>query len=316
MNLERKKKLALEQDINVLMERMGYQSVNRTQHDTWYLSPFRPNEEKPSFHVSRGDFIKTVWKDFGRGGDRPGGNIIHLVRELRGFGYKEAIDFVLDYTVGNQSDAVTPMPKLRTEARPVTKKPDRHEFLEVKDIQHPSLLRYLTEERCLNEAVIQNHLKEVVFEDTQKGKIFFAPGMANLKGGFEINNQVNGFKFKASIPSSSKSMSYIESGHTQDQILVFEGFMDSLSYLVHNNMKVFTCPVLVLNSASLEKDAFSFIRTKNFGKVLGYFDHDARGRELSDSFSEVFGTSFSDNSDAYQGHKDYNAFLQALRSDP
>jgi hypothetical protein len=38
-------------------------------------------------------------------GGRTGGNIIHLVRELKGLGYKDAIDYILDYTVGNRYEA-------------------------------------------------------------------------------------------------------------------------------------------------------------------------------------------------------------------
>ena len=312
MNLEQKKKLALDQDINVLMERMGYQPVNRTSHDTWYLSPFRPDEEKPSFHVSSGNFIKSIWKDFGRGGDRPGGNIIHLVRELRGFGYKEAIDFVLDHTVGNSYQSSPPTPKPEKKFKP-SEKADRHILLEAKAIQHPSILRYLMEERCLTKPVIQNYLKEVYFEDTQKEKVFFAPGIANLKGGYEINNQVNGIKFKSVVPSSSKSMSFIQGTEQRNRLLVFEGFLDALSYLVYYQQERFADSVLILNSASLEKEAISFIQDKDFDMIEGYFDHDARGKELNGSFSAVLGQFFQDRSHLYVGHSDFNALLQSRK---
>lgn len=311
MNLERKKEIALNQDINTLMERMGHQSVKQTQHEVWYLSPFRPDEAQPSFHVSRGKHVKSIWNDFGKGG-RTGGNIIHLVRELKGLGYKDAIDYVLDHTVGNRYEATAPFQSKRSKPTP-TPKSDRHVLKEVKDLENPALFSYLIHERGLTREIATKYLKQVHFEDTQTGRHFFAPGMPNLKGGYEVNNQVNGFKFKAPVSSSSKSMSFIDEGNSQEQVLVFEGFLDALSYLVYFNQNEFSSPCLILNSASMEQEAFSFISERGFSQINGYFDHDTRGRELAESFSDHFGDSFQDKNQLYLGHKDFNAFLHSSR---
>ena len=309
MNLEKKKEVALKHDINILMERMGYQPVQRTQRDTWYISPFRPGEESPSFHVSRGTYLHSVWKDFGKGDERSGGNIIHLIRELKGLGYKEAIEFILEHTVGNRYQSAIPFPKHKKKSQSSAQS-DRHILKEVKDIQHLAIFQYLIQERNLSEGIMSKYLKQVHFQDTQTGKSFFVPGIANLKGGYEVNNQINGTKFKASIPSSSKSMSFIPADQNKRRILVFEGFIDALSLLVHQNLSQFPASVLILNSASLEKEAISFIQQKGFQEVLGYFDHDRRGRELTESFSNEFGSSFSDQSHIYIDFKDYNEFIQ------
>lgn len=308
MNLEKKKEIALEQDINTLMERMGYQPVQRTQKDTWYISPFRSEEASPSFHVSRGTHLQSIWKDFGKGDKRSGGNIIHLVRELKGLGYKDAIEFILDYTVGNRYQSAIPFPKCKQKFQ-VPAQSDRHILKEVKGIQHLAIFNYLIQERNLSEAIITKYLKQVHFQDTQTGKSFFAPGIANMKGGYEVNNQINGKKFKASIPSSSKSMSFIPGVQENKRILVFEGFIDALSLLVHQNLSQFPASVLILNSASLEKEAISFIQQKGFQEVLGYFDHDRRGRELTKSFKTGAYSYFKDQSQKYLGFKDFNASL-------
>lgn len=312
MNLEKKKELALDQDINSLMDRMGYQPIKQTQYEVWYLSPFRPGENQPSFHVSKGSFVKSVWNDFGKGG-RTGGNIIHLVRELKGLGYKDAIDYILDYTVGNRYKTRVSDDSRRLKQNPIPKS-DRHILENATDLEHSALFAYLTQKRSLTKEVATKYLKQVHFKDTQTGRHFFAPGIPNLKGGFEINNQVNGCKFKSPVPSSSKSMSFIEVGKPQTEVLVFEGFLDTLSFLVYFKRNEFPSSCLILNSASMEQEAFAFISERGFSQINGYFDHDARGRELTKSFSDHFGDSFQDKSQLYLGHKDFNAFLQSSRS--
>jgi hypothetical protein len=312
MNLEKKKELALDQDINSLMDRMGYQPFKQTQYEVWYLSPFRPGESQPSFHVSKGSFVKSVWNDFGKGG-RTGGNIIHLVRELKGLGYKDAIDYILDYTVGNRYETRFSDDSRRLKQNPIPKS-ERHILENARDLEHSALFAYLTQERSLTKEVAAKYLKQVHFKDTQTGRHFFAPGIPNLKGGFEINNQVNGCKFKAPVPSSSKSMSFIEGGKPHREVLVFEGFLDALSFLVYFKRNEFPSSCLILNSASMEQEAFAFIREQGYSLVKGFFDHDDRGQELNLSFSINFGDDFQDMSQIYFGYKDFNAFLQLSKS--
>ena len=309
MNLDKKKELALDQDINSLMDRMGYQPIKQTQYEVWYLSPFRPGESQPSFHVSKGSFVKSVWNDFGKGG-RTGGNIIHLVRELKGLGYQDAIDYILDYTVGNRYEANALLrPKQVKQIH--TPKTDRHILTEVKDLEHPALFNYLINERGLTREIVTKYLKQVHFQDIQTDRQFFAPGMPNLKGGFEINNQVNRVKFKTSVPSSSKSMSYIEEGVSQDKILVFEGFLDAISYLLYFRIEEFPSPCLILNSASMEIEAFTLISEKRFSQIHGFFDHDIRGRELTNSFTSRLKSFFKDKSQPYLGFIDFNAYFKS-----
>lgn len=312
MNLEQKKQLALEQDINVLLQNLGYQPVNRTQKDTWYISPFRPEEKTASFHVSSGKYVKSIWKDFGGGGERSGGNIINLVRDLKGMRYGQALDYIIAHTVGSPlGDLVRPV-----QARPSKSQnnaPDRHILRDAREITNPAIFRYLEEKRGLKRSVIKNYVKQVHFEDTKTGKSFFSAGIENLKNGYEINNQIGERKFKSTVPSSSKSISYFEVESGNNSVMVFEGFIDSLSFLVDNSLRKFPTHTIVLNSAEMEKEAINFIAAKGFDHVKGFFDNDKRGRQLKETFKEIFGDGFSDASFIYAGYNDYNQFLVTKR---
>ena len=109
-------------------------------------------------------------------------------------------------------------------------------------------------------------------------------------------------------------MSFIEVGKPQREVLVFEGFLDALSFLVYFKRNEFPSSCLILNSASMEQEAFAFIREQGYSLVKGFFDHDDRGQELNLSFSINFGDDFQDMSQIYFGYKDFNAFLQLSKS--
>ena len=118
MNLEKKKEIALKQDINILDGTNGLSACSanfKRIHGIFLL--FAQEKNPRAFMFPEELFLHSVWKDFGRGGERSGGNIIHLVRELKGLGYKEAIEFILDYTVGNRYQSAIPFPKRRKKSQ-------------------------------------------------------------------------------------------------------------------------------------------------------------------------------------------------------
>lgn len=60
MNSKQAKELSLPN----FLHQLGYAPVHRRGNDIWYTSPFRPNEQTPSFKI---DYSKNFWFDFGMG---------------------------------------------------------------------------------------------------------------------------------------------------------------------------------------------------------------------------------------------------------
>lgn len=58
------------------LHQLGYAPAHRRGNDIWFTSPFRPNEQTPSFKI---DYSKNFWFDFGMG---KGGTIIEFVQHL------------------------------------------------------------------------------------------------------------------------------------------------------------------------------------------------------------------------------------------
>ena len=96
-------------------------------------------------------------------------------------------------------------------------------------------------------------------------------------------------------------------------VSVFEGFMDFLSLLVHENKKELATNTIILNGASMKDRAITAIKEMNLPEVHLYFDNDKTGYALTRFFQEQLQNSILiDKSTMYWFHKDVNEFLVAL----
>jgi len=323
MSIEQKIALVEKQDINLFLQRLGYQPEKQRSKDTWYK--IRRGESLASFHVSDATIkpgLKHVCYDFGAS-DFNGGTIINLAawltgKTLSGEQFLEVIEYILGVMGG--SKVVETPGSLQKSAKASKETPtDRYLLDKTIDISSSKIFEYLMGERGLSKIVVNTHLRQVHFSDTLTGRQLFAPGIKNVAGGYEVSHKLNG-KFKSAIPSSSKSLSFIKSpAPASDRVYLFEGFMDALSYLTHLNMdrevqtRHFQHDVLILNGAALKKYAFEFIQKSGYKTILGFLDNDKTGDKLKEEFKDEFGARFKDFSHVYLKHKDYNAFLLSLK---
>ena len=106
-----------------------------------------------------------------------GGNIIALAKELY---FSDSLPYLLK-RIEEQTPNVHPVsfsfPQHRTEPS--------FQHLEVRDLTHPALLRYL-EGRGINIELAKRECKELHF--TNNGRPFFAIGFPNMAGGYEVRN--------------------------------------------------------------------------------------------------------------------------------
>ena len=204
MNIEDVKQIPIADYLHSL----GYSPVKRQGNGLWYKSPLR-EEHEASFKVNTD---RNLWYDFGAG---KGGNIIALAKELY---FSDSQPYLLK-RIEEQTPNVRPVsfsfPQCRTEPS--------FQHLEVRDLTHPALLRYL-QGRGINIELAKRECKELHF--TNNGKPFFAIGFPNMAGGYEVRNSF----FKGCI--APKDITHIrQQGEPREKCLVFEGFMDYLSSL-------------------------------------------------------------------------------------
>lgn len=160
MNIEDVKQIPIADYLHSL----GYSPVKQQGNGLWYKSPLR-EEHEPSFKVNTD---RNLWYDFGAG---KGGNIIALAKELY---CSDSLPYLLN-RIAEQTPHVRPVsfsfPQRRTEPS--------FQHLEVRDLTHPALLRYL-EGRGINIELAKRECKELHF--TNNGRPFFAIGFPNIAG--------------------------------------------------------------------------------------------------------------------------------------
>lgn len=263
------KQFLAEQGILPKQERTGY---------GMYLSPFR-TETAPSFKV---DYNKNLWYDFGSG---EGGSVIDLVMKLDGCAIGEAIS-----KLENGSNFSFHRPEPAESAHSTL------QIVSVQSLQDIRLTDYLQSKRSIDIAIAREYCREVHY--TTNGKPFFAIGFQSDAGGWELRNEY----FKGS--TSPKSPTTIGSG--SQTCLLFEGFIDMLSYLTLKNAIRPTVDMAVLNSVHNLHRAEEFL--KQHQTIHCFLDNDEAGRRALAAV-EKLGRETIDQSPFYRDHKDLNGYL-------
>lgn len=301
MNSEQAKKLSLPD----ILSRLGHQPVNTVKggREVWYLSPFR-SEKEPSFHTSYLNG-KWIWNDFGD----IGGTVIDFVMRYQNYSkVSQALAFLEKIYLVNPYKPSAIAKKYSKNQ--FSFQQQRHEqppesalkFDRVEPIR--LMLPYITDVRKIAPAVAKHYLFDVHFENLTTGKKYFAAGIPNRAGGYEIRNPF----FKSSI--GKKDISFIKGQGQTASILAFEGFIDFLSYLTDKKLEVPTEDVVILNSASFSKVAMELIEQGTYQQIFTFFDNDKTGQGLTTNFQEKFGPSkIQAMNQLYEGFRDYNEKL-------
>ena len=254
-----------------------------------YLSPLR-EERTASFSVS---YDKNLWHDFGTG---EGGSIIDLVARMEGCSEVEAARRL----AAGEHGTLVPIHAEPPRASEPT--PSRLIILSDRELTHPALLGYLTG-RGIDPAIARTYCREVRY--TIGGKEYFAIGFRNDAGGWELRNPL----FKGS--STPKNITTLNNG--SDTAMVFEGFIDFLSYL---SLKANPTPAIdttVLNSVVNLQKAVPFLARHRV--VHAFFDNDEAGRKALARLEESLPLSeVIDKSVFYRDHKDLNEYWQEKRN--
>lgn len=282
--------------ITDVLAKLGYSPVRKDKGGVeWvYNSPFR-NEKIPSMFVN---IRKNVWNDFG---DR-GGTIIDFIKHHENTDVKGALIFLKNLISKKNFSPNTYNKSQNLDKDNITEKQELFILDNVLPLKSASLENYLRS-RAVNISIARTYLKTVQFHHAETRVKYYALGFKNNSDSYEVRNP----GLKGIV--GRKDLSFIKGQGRGEAIVIFEGFMDFLSYLTDKNQRYLQSDVLILNSTKLIERAKNFIQQNNYKKIYTFFDNDKTGKEAATSFSEIKKEIIS-CSYVYQDFKDFNEYLQ------
>ncbi|WP_026629437.1 toprim domain-containing protein [Dyadobacter alkalitolerans] len=276
------KQLNRQHSIIEFLDQNGYRPTSKRGINYWYISMIRDPEKHASFKV---DIDKNLWYDHGIG---VGGNLTDLACQI----FKtEDVKEVIGLITGNFS-SFHPQPKVQIE-----KQPSNNKLRIVNEgyIQDPRLIDYVNA-RGISIEVARQHCTEVTY--LNQNHIFKGIGFKNQSGGYELRSK----GFKSCI--APKDVTLIK--NCGSNLLVFEGFMDFLSYLMLPVFHVAHASFLILNSISLLGRASEYLSP--FDSKFLFLDNDPSGVKAAAKIKQGY-PRVMDMSLFYAGQKDLNEFL-------
>lgn len=261
--------------IRAVLESFGIFPVKENPKTAFYFALDR-EEKIPSLAV---DFVKNKAFDFGNGKSY---DVISIVQQINKCSVSEALRYLstLDFTVQNE------LKYLETNAK----------ILEIKEIQHPALIQYLKSRKVYE----QKHLvKEIHYE--LKGRKYFGIGIRNNSGGFEIRNQ------HSKICLGKKDVTLIVNNKkSKNEIVVFEGFFDYLTYRNLEKSDNSKCDFLILNSTAMLFKADE--KLNDYEKISLFLDNDDNGKSVKLKIQSQY-RNVEDCSLIYHEFKDLNEWF-------
>ncbi|WP_278353527.1 toprim domain-containing protein [Chryseobacterium gleum] len=269
---------------------LGHHPTKQNEKEAWLLNPFS-KENQASFKL---DKRNNVWYLHSEG---IGGNNIDFMMKYQNASVKEVLEWAekQNFSSFQQQNVI----------HSINSKPN-YQITEIKKLQNEHLKSYL-HQRGLSK-VVYPLVKEIHF--TIGEKKLYAIGFENLSGGWELRNSfykgsllrkdISIFNFNNENENQSQNQN-----ETGKRIVVFEGFMDALSFV---EMKPFyNGDILVMNSISLLNKTKEYL--KNYPKIHLFLDNDKAGENCKTSVLKSFPEA-KDHSEIYALHKDLNDYLQ------
>ncbi|MDP2335413.1 MAG: toprim domain-containing protein [Bacteroidota bacterium] len=260
-----------------------------------YNSPFR-EDHNASMKV---DYPKNLWIDYGA---NEGGTLIDLLMRMEHCSLHEAITRLEQkyshadigtYQSNNIHTDNFSFHRDKPDMDPKSQEPTIT-ILNVQPISNHALIDYLNERR-ISIDIARIHCREVHYSVNDKP--YYAVGFQNDKDGYEFRSKY----FKG---CTSKDITSVK--RNKDHCLLFEGFMDYLSFLTIKKLQNSPVDVIVLNSLT------NLSKVKNTlascTSVWTFLDNDQAGRKAVQELKSTC-KNVNDQSILYSRHKDLNEYL-------
>ena len=269
------------------LKKLGHFPNRETEQEAWFLSPFR-SETQASLKVSK---RKNRWYDHGLG---IGGNVIDLVIMVLNCTVKEVLAFLNDNPTSFS---------FQQQQIPFKEDVSIVDVIKIQEITHPALVQYLSS-RSVPLSVAKVYCKQVWYKYNRS--LFFAIGLENIKGGWELRNRI------VKNCSSPKSYSLIK--RDGKQLVIVEGMFDLFSLAVLEEELTSTSDVIVLNSLAFISDVEDYVNhyVNGYVTILLYLDNDRAGDKTTEYLTEKY-PFVIDQRATYKSHKDLNEYLCHVR---
>ncbi|WP_461376878.1 hypothetical protein, partial [Cloacibacterium normanense] len=209
---------------------LGHHPTKQNEKEAWFLNPFA-TENHASFKL---DKRNNIWYLHSEG---IGGNNTDFMQKYLKASVKEVLEWAekQNFFSFQLQNIIQKQNSLK----------QNYQITEIKELQNENLKDYL-HQRGLSQ-VVYPLIKEVQFKIGDKN--FYAVGFENLSGGWELRNPFyKGSLLKKDISAIKLNNESHNQNETEKRIVVFEGFIDALSFV---EMKpFFNGNLLVMNSIS------------------------------------------------------------------
>lgn len=276
-------------DIRTVLEMFGRFPVKENKRSAFYFALDR-EEKTPSLSV---DFIKNKAFDFGTGKSY---DVISIVQQIKKCSVSEALKYL-------SSSDFSYLNSIHQEKKGEIQLKDNYKILEIKEIIHPALIRYLKSRKVLE----QKHMVHEIHYERQ-GKTYFGIGFLNDSGDFEFRNAYS------KICLGSKDVSWIKvRNNSKNEVAVFEGFFDYLTFRNLSNEDHPDCDCLILNSTAMLFKAKE--KLKDYDKIILFLDNDANGKSVRSIIEKAY-KNVEDSSLMYADYKDLNQWFCVQKQVP
>ena len=269
--------------IRSVLESFNHFPVKENKKTAFYFALDR-EEKIPSFSV---DFVKNKAFDFGTGKSY---DVISIVQQMNRCSVSDALKYLekFDFSVQNNTQI--------EEAVQIK----NYQIIKVNEIQHPALIQYLKSRKVCEQ---KDLVKEI--EYMLNGKKYFGIGFFNNSGGVEIRSKYS------KICLGKKDVTLIKNDLTiSNEIVIFEGFFDYLTYKNIEKTESSISDCLILNSTAMlfkvDKELREYFKTSLF------LDNDDNGIITKEKKKKKY-KNIEDCSLLYKDFKDLNEWFCATK---
>lgn len=237
---------------------IGCQPYSKTGNTYMYFSPLR-EEKTPSFHVNP---ATNSWYDFGIG---DGGGVGALILKLRRTN---------KIVTRNSRCCGTRCKPFSFHQKNASKQQSVYHISKLEDNR---LIDYLVNKRMINRNVAVNECEEIRW--MENGKERYGIAFPNNADGYEVRGAIGNYKRCV----GQKAITHIKQGGRE--CLVFEGFIDYLSYLCykqcasHTDESLKRYDFLILNSTAMAQNTISAL--SDYHRVFLFLDNDEAGQKAT-----------------------------------
>lgn len=272
-------------NIRTVLESFSLFPVKENRKTAFYFALDR-QEKIPSFSV---DFSKNKAFDFGTGKSY---DVISIVQQLRKCSVSDALKHLEKFN----------LPIENISKSNETDQTKNYEIIKVNEIQHPALIQYLKYRKVYE---VKQLIKEVYYE--LNGNKFFGIGFYNNSGGVEIRNKYS------KICLGRKDVTLIKNNFkATEEILIFEGFFDYLTYKQWEQKENSISDYLVLNSTMMLFKVEKIL--EEYDKILLFLDNDNNGLSVKKRIEKKF-LNVEDCSLIYKECKDLNEWFCKINNE-